>query len=271
MFGETGASTMVNDIWNSSDGSAWTEQTIAGTPVKRGAMGYAVYNDKVWIVGGIPNGAPGYFYGNVVSFDGTSWATVLDNGHGQFQPRRRHSIVPFNPGSGEVLWLYAGNDGVTGSGGYTNNQYSANTAATIWTAQAAPSWSAREQQAMTAFNNQLWLLGGNDGSNKLNDCLFSSNGTTWTVATTPGNLARTGARLVSHNNRLYAFGGAGTSGALKDLWSTTDGTTWKEVTQLPITARSDFGMVSFNGKLWIIGGKDAAGNYLKDIWTYTEP
>src|SRR5437899_1252007 len=56
----------------------------------------------------------------------------------------------------------------------------ATTGATWTQATAAAAWSTRESPMVTVFNNEMWVLGGENGSTK-SDTWHSADGVTWTV------------------------------------------------------------------------------------------
>ena len=101
--GEDIASTRLNEIWSSTNGSTWTPVTTSGTIFSpRNGHTATVYNNKVWIIGGRDDGA---LYKNDIwySSDMITWTQYDD-------------VVPFSNVAGHVtllyndaLWLFGGN------------------------------------------------------------------------------------------------------------------------------------------------------------------
>ena len=101
--GENIASTRLNEIWASTDGSTWTLVTTSGTIFSpRNGHTATVYNNKVWIIGGRDDSA---LYKNDIwySSDMMTWTQYDD-------------AVPFTSVAGHVtllyndaLWLFGGN------------------------------------------------------------------------------------------------------------------------------------------------------------------
>jgi hypothetical protein len=56
----------------------------------------------------------------------------------------------------------------------------------IQSASSAP-WSGRYGHTSVVFDNKIWVIGGYNGNNLLNDIWYSSDGINWTLAT---NFAR---------------------------------------------------------------------------------
>jgi autotransporter-associated beta strand protein len=146
--------------------------------------------------------------------------------------------------------------------------YAANGVSTQAT-NAAP-WSGRSNFGAVAFNGQMWVLGGYDGSNSLNDVWSSSNGVTWTQAT---NAAPWSRRLsfgaVVLNGQMWVLGGGDDGGLRNDVWSSSNGVTWTQVTNAaPWSRRFKFGAVVLNGQMWVLGGED--GGLRNDVWSSSD-
>jgi hypothetical protein len=108
-----------HDVWRSSDGGAlWTK--LADAPWAPRGMVYrpAEHHGKLFVVGGglyadnSSSNAPPFVpvsYNGVFAFDGTSWTTVLPDGHAQFEAGFYVSLVS----TGDRLWLINGVDTAT--------------------------------------------------------------------------------------------------------------------------------------------------------------
>jgi hypothetical protein len=102
--GEWGRAT--NDVWTSLDGTNWTQVTSnAAWPVRTGG-GFAVLDNRLWVVAGI-------FRRDVwSSSDGQHWQLALDSLPGP--PRAADYSVVFR----NALWIYPGKTGGLGDTGY---------------------------------------------------------------------------------------------------------------------------------------------------------
>ena len=117
--------------------------------------------------------------------------------------------------------------------------------------------------------NGVFVLGGNDGSDYLNDVWSSVNGETWRQeianASWPG---RTYYQAVAHNGRLYVLGGEDVNALpKKDVWSSADGATWTLKTDdAGWGIRDKHQVVSHHGRLYLLGGSEPFGSY-NDVWS----
>ncbi len=130
-------------------------------------------------------------------------------------------------------------------------------------------FSGRQYHDVVVFNNELYLIGGYDGSFYYNDVWKSSDGATWTKVIDQAQFSgRYSHSVVVFNNELYFIGGESIGyNRLSDVWKSSDGVTWTEVTgnaQFP--GRFGHSVVVFNNELYLIGGLDNGSFYLNDVW-----
>jgi len=227
-----------NDVWSSSDGVTWIEETGNAAFSARQAHQVVTYNDgsgdKLWLIGG-DDGTSTLPGNNDVwsSSDGSTW--IEETTSATFSPRIDHQVVSFNNGSGDKLWLI---------GGFEIDAFMALTLTNdVWSTSDGVNWveetsgaefSARNEHQIVRFNNgsgdKLWLIGGNDGITK-NDIWSSSDGVHWTEETTSASFSgRYDHRVVRFNNgdgdKLWLIGGY--FGEYKnDIWFTSNGVDWQ--------------------------------------------
>jgi len=148
-----------NDVWSSSDGVTWT-QVLANNNSpgstqfsQRNAQGCLVYNNQMWVIGGIYSN----FYNDVwSSSDGKVWTKVLANtstpGPNQFSQRYAFSAVVYD----NLMWVIGGTNGTVD---YNDVWYSSN--GSTWTKAAADAaFSPRYNFTSLAFNNEMWVIAG---------------------------------------------------------------------------------------------------------------
>ena len=82
-------------------------------------------------------------------------------------------------------------------------------------------WTARYAFQAVVHNGLLYVLGGNDGSNK-NDVWSSADGANWRFEGNADWGVREYHQAVSHQGRLYILGGSGGYDR-NDVWSSLDG------------------------------------------------
>ena len=167
-------STNLNDVWSSPDGSSWTQQ-LANTAspgtnqfAQRAGMVGLSFNNALWVLAGQ---GTSYFNDTWTSTDGTTWTQELANtaspGPNQFPTRGQASGMVYN----NKMWIIGGYSGTN----YLNDVWSSSDGVS-WTKTlsdtASPGvnqFSRRYGQASAVFNNKMWVMGGYDGANYLND------------------------------------------------------------------------------------------------------
>ena len=119
-------------------------------------------------------------------------------------------------------------------------------------------------------NRQIFVLGGHDGRDFLNDVWSSVDGRNWGLAADDaGWVARRFYQALSHQGRLYVLGGlTGFSPfRVNDVWSSADGTNWsRETDDAGWTGRQSHQALSHQGRLYVLGGR-REGNRLNDVWS----
>jgi uncharacterized protein affecting Mg2+/Co2+ transport len=130
----------------------------------------------------------------------------------------------------------------------------------ITTSQPVPGQTASQK---------IFIMGGENNSQALNDVWFSSDGASWTQATANAPWPkRSSFGALFLNNKLWVLGGSNFTGvgALNDVWSSVDGTSWVQVlSSAPWSRRIEHNAVVFNNKMWILGGFSGT-QYLSDVW-----
>lgn len=151
----------------------------------------------------------------------------------------------------------------------------------IWTLEqvdtdATTTFSQRSEHVMVSFKNKLWVIGGFDGMDHLNDVWSSTNGQTWTKETANAAFAaRSGHACTVYDGKIWLTGGySDTVDLFDDVWKSSDGKNWTKVSNsAEYYARSGHTMEVFAGKLWIIGGESLDANdnvvLLDDCWSST--
>ncbi|HPJ39259.1 MAG TPA: kelch repeat-containing protein [Spirochaetota bacterium] len=130
-------------------------------------------------------------------------------------------------------------------------------------------FQGRSGHTATVFKNRLWIIGGWNGGDGLNDVWSTTDGKTWTCATRNAPFrARAAHTAVAFDNRLWVIGGLSYDSErniidLNDIWYTSDGTHWECATRhAGFTSRGGHSSVIFKNRIWVIGG--IAGG--ADVW-----
>jgi hypothetical protein len=156
-------------------------------------------------------------------------------------------------------------------------------------APTSSQFSERGFFSTVTFNGLLWVIGGNDGSNYLNEVWNSPDAVHWTKVLSE-TASPTSSQFTERNSQtalvynpstgsgadgdLWIMGGYGGS-LLNDVWKSADGVNWQKVlsdTASPpstqFSEREEHCSVVFNGAMWVIGG--LGGGYLNDVWKSTD-
>ncbi|MFK5880013.1 MAG: hypothetical protein QM478_11045 [Flavobacteriaceae bacterium] len=143
------------DVWSSSDGINWTQETANASFSARYSHQAVSFNNKLWVIGGYDGSNKNDVWSSV---DGINWTQETTNAG--FSARVVHQAVSFN----NQLWVIGGSDGSFGS---NKNDVWSSVDGISWTEQTnSAAFSARSFHQVVSFNNQLWVIGGYDGSNK---------------------------------------------------------------------------------------------------------
>ena len=146
-----------------------------------------------------------------------------------------------------------------------------------------PTFSRRSQHAAVALNNELYLIGGYDGTNALNDVWKSTDGQSWTrvLTDTPNPPSTQLSRRLRHEavalgDELYLIGGNDRTNFFNDVWKSTDGKSWTRVLTDTLSPKSTqfsrrnlHATVVLGNALYLIGGYDGT-NFFNDVWKSTD-
>lgn len=130
-------------------------------------------------------------------------------------------------------------------------------------------FSARTNHMSVVFNDMLWVIGGDDGTNLLNDIWYTGDAeaAVWTQITfltsapthTTGFTAhfdaswsaRKNGNVVVYNDKMYLIGGEDAVPAkLNDVWQSHNGHIWTQVlAAAPFSPRVNFTTFIFGGHL----------------------
>lgn len=190
-----------------------------------------VFNDHIWIIGGYNPGNSGdsYFEDIWKSADGSSWTLVNDNA--VFKGRRGHSLITFNDGTGEALFLIGGfsTDDASGYRSYNND---------VWKSTDGENWTEIKKNIDVEFE---------DSSNWVprmhHKCLVANHGGIDYIYLIGGQSMREG---IEGRFAMTYF---------NDVWRSTDGIVWEKLFNTNYGIRSEHAAtVNSNGRLFIQGG-----------------
>lgn len=270
-----------NDVWSSNDGANWTlekpntfkDRTFDPSSDWEGrhTAGYAVYRDRMWIIGGDAN--QGHYQNDVWnSADGKTWNYVNKEKDVPWGPRVLHYTVVHD----DKLWVIGGQNLTQFGGGDEDYFYRdawTSTDGIEWTkiTPQEPCWSARGMIGGSAvMNGRIWILGGGRydtprvGRLFHNDVWSSADGVHWTEHTSNAPWhPRQYHDVAVWDGKLWVMEGYHVEGGnRKDVWYSADGVDWKELPNTPWKPRHAASLVTHNGALWMIAGN----NMEPDVW-----
>ncbi len=244
------------DVWSSSDGASWTQETAAAPWPARYAHAAVVFNNKMWVMGGGTGSAS--LHDVWSSSDGVNWTQATASA--AWSARQRPKVVSFNG----KMWLMGGLAGST----KLSDVWSSSDGIT-WTLANANAWPGRYGHQALVYNNKMWVMGGNSTSSALNDVWSSSDGTSWTQETaSAGWSVRNAHEAQVFDGKMWVLGGRDSNfNSINNVWSSTDGVNWTEATSgAGWPGRRSFASVVLNNNLWVLGG-EGNNSKLNDVWS----
>lgn len=271
-----------NEVWSSANGLDWTlvkpntfiDSTFDSTSDWEGrhTAGYAVYKDRMWIVGGDANQ---HHYQNDVwsSTDGKTWEFVSKGTEPPWAPRVLHYTVVHR----DKLWVIGGQTMPGFAPGAPEKFYR-----DIWTSTNGkdweevkphePYWSPRGMIGGAAvMNGRIWILGGGTYDTPttpsrlfFNDVWSSEDGVTWTqeTAAAPWH-SRQYHDVAAWDGKLWVMEGYHQNGGNRnDVWYSPNGSDWTELPNTPWRPRHAASLIVHDGNLWMIAGN----NMQPDVW-----
>lgn len=122
------------------------------------------------------------------------------------------------------------------------------------------------------FGGRIWIVGGYDGKNYLNDVWNSADGVRWerVVAEAPWS-PRTKSVFTVFKDEMWLLGGGVIDGETeknptseREVWATKDGKNWRRV-QADLNRKWRGTPVVFDGKLWLVGA-NRGGTFESAVW-----
>jgi hypothetical protein len=168
-----------NDVWSSTDGVNWTQAQTKNIWSGRYGHTCAVFQDKLWVLGGFDASWDPCTDTVWSSTDGVNWTEEANAPWGARGLVGATVFNPTEPAGINQLWICGGAEG-TGPG-LADAWYTSDGAK--WTQAKTPQWAGRAAPNLIMLNNQLWMLGGFDApslSTFLPDMWMMRADLTWT-------------------------------------------------------------------------------------------
>ena len=205
----------VSEVWNSPDGVHWTEVLHTAPFEGRLDCGFAVYNGKLWVLGGQRSWPSGLF--DVwSSSDGVTWSESVQS---KQTPVYGGTAVGF----GDKLLVIGGGSSLRGE--YNYSILSGNGGSKWTSTPADPVMLPRMAHTVTEHAGRLWLIAGSNnladaGNPKtFNDVWSSEDGLTWTLTDAHAPFTPRGNHTtLSLGGKLYVIGGYSPGISFGDVW-----------------------------------------------------
>lgn len=259
-----------SEVWSSRDGESWQLETAQAPWEPRHTAGYAVFNDRMWLVGGDAN--QGHYQSDVwSSADGVRWDCVTTNA--PWGPRVLHYTAAFDG----RLWVIGGQTLPTFAPA-EDRLY-----ADVWCSTDGHDWIKVLDQApwgpcgmiggSAVHQGRLWLIGGGTYSTPAHptrqyrsQVWASADGVDWRHVTDAPWPGRQYHAAVAFDHRLWVVQGCGEGvGNMNDVWHSANGIDWEPLSGTPWDKRHAASVFVHDGALWV-----AAGEHLQpDVWRLT--
>jgi len=237
---------------------AWKKISETSPWTPRDSAGELVFKNRMWIFGGY---IPALTNDVWCSSDGIKWIQT--------------GTIPTSKGVDlPIAFIFNNRMWITDIEG---NLFSSPDGAK-WTlvTDRAP-WKGRHAAGGAVFKEKIWVMGGLQNGQLLNDIWSSPDGAQWKLET---DRAAWPKRQIHNNlmeldNKLWLIGGSisGSSyypfQAYNDVWNSTDGVHWKKVIgNAPWTPRIWSSSVVYKDRLWLLGGfrSEPVWENLGDVW-----
>lgn len=227
---------VTNKVWSSSDGLSWTASepaVVTDRWSKRERISSAVFNNKLWVIGGNSypafgnTNSPSTAYNDVwSSSDGTTWQVV--NANPAFIARTNPAVFVYK----NKIWIAGGKDN---GKNYLNDVWNSADGITWTQVTTNSTFTGRFTHQVIVNNDQLFLVGGENADGVSNELWVSENeGVDWTKvaqgdvrALPAGFKARKDFSMFIQGGSVYIVGGLGAKDANSrytynnDVWKGT--------------------------------------------------
>jgi hypothetical protein len=246
----------------------WEIATSNAPWTKRDAHTALVFNDKLWILGGVGGRAPDYSQNKSdvwASENGKDWQLMTVKA--AWGDRRAHASVVFQ----NKMWVIGG--ATLGADGnpdqYLNDVWFSEDGINWIQATSAASWTPRKGHAAVVFDEKIWLFGGAVSEGVTNDVWFTENGKDWTLALGRAPwLPRYDLAVEVFENKIWLAGGVFPERmGQTDLWVSVNGIDWKQIgKKFNWPGRHGHCLIAFESRIWLIGGWSGLGQGFNDVW-----
>ncbi|MSU74422.1 D-alanyl-D-alanine carboxypeptidase [Candidatus Kaiserbacteria bacterium] len=259
-----------NDIWSTTDGANWIEETAHAAWAPRRSMSVVEFHGKLWMIGGF-SPRDGLQSDIWQSDNGVVWTKVVS--HAAFIPREGQTVEVFK----DRLWIIGGVNYKKREA--LNDIWYSDDGIDWILATSSAAWSPRWDHDTEVFNGKMYLASGMDLSMQIfNDIWVTDDGITWTELNAHAPWAsRQGGQLIAFHGLLWIIGRLNDKAedyGPNDIWYSSDGISWqKTAVDPPWTGREDYAGILFNNQLYIFAGMGVDGDswrWKNDVWVSSD-
>ncbi len=239
-------------VWHSANGIAWESDASFGS--QRRGHSVTEFNGDLFLIGGADND-DNELEEVWISNDGFFWtlgSDILPFGAVSF-----HSTVAFNNQLYVITDDYEDDDGTQMMAVYRSSD------GFNWDLIATDVFPIRTAAETVVFNNRIYLIGGTNDSNFLNDIWTSEDGISWSQVTPSGSFTDPIVfhTLNTYENALWLIGGwSSTNQYNNHIWYSQDGISWISYDgEIPFDGLYAHETLVYEDELWIFGGVQEDG------------
>lgn len=204
------------DVWSSPDGVNWTQHAATGQTghwSARTGLQTVVFNNRLWVLGGLGLMSSSVLNDVWSSVDGVNW--VQESTAAGWSGRGIGDSVVFD----NRMWMLGGSDLTLNNG---KNDVWSSTDGVNWTAETTAAPWTRLGHTTAVFNNRIWVMGGRHAGENANDVWSSPDGANWVRETGSAPWSKRNFHTSAvFSDRLWLLGGVGNS-PNNEVWSYTE-------------------------------------------------
>lgn len=239
-------------VWHSANGIAWESDASFGS--ERRGHSVTEFNGDLFLIGGADND-DNELEEVWVSNDGVFWtlgSDILPFGGISF-----HNTITYNNQLYVITDNYEDGDGTQMMAIYRSDD------GFNWDLIATDVFPVRTASETVVFNNKIYLIGGTNDTNFLNDIWTTEDGITWTQVTPIGPFVDPIVfhSLDTYDNALWLIGGwSSTNQYNNHIWYSQDGINWIHYDgEVTFDGLYGHDTLLYEDELWIFGGVQEDG------------
>ena len=200
-----------NDVWHSSDGVNWTQETAEAPWPERLGHAAVVHDGKIWIMGGRNN--DGQIMDVWSSVNGSDWVQVTSSAGWQERSGLEAASLHGR------LWIFGGSLKIS-----ENDVWSSEDGKEWAEVTGSAAWGERTNAKVLVHDGSFWLFGGRGNAILYNDVWNSQNGKDWREMTSVASWDVREQHCAQYfKDVFWVFAGRnGDNPSMNDVWRSLD-------------------------------------------------